>query len=122
MAKPMIHARSSARKFGGVPDDYFDIHEMMDSSKAALADHRHRAIFHSSFGCYIIQHIFGVERTNSDGKLYSPRDIAEQHIIEDLGRIPAVSDYLKNMQVQPWMGGPKYRNKDIKEIEAHYHG
>lgn len=123
MAKPMLHARSSARKFGGVPEDYIDIHEKMDSSKASFADHRHRAIFHSSLGCYLIQDIFGIERINSDGKPYSPRDVAEQHIIEDLGRIPPVSDYLNNMTLQPWMGGPKTRNKDIKLIqEALYHG
>lgn len=123
MAKPMIHARSSARKFGGVPEDYLDIHEKMDSTKAAFADHRHRAIFHSSFGCYLIQDIFGVERTNSDNRLYSPRDVAEQHIIEDLGHIPPLSAYLSNMQLQQWMGGPKLRNKDITQIqEALYHG
>ncbi len=30
MAKPWIHAVSSAKKFGGVPEDYFDIHNLMD--------------------------------------------------------------------------------------------
>lgn len=121
MAKPIKHARSSAHKYGGVPEDYLDIHEMMDSSKAVMADHRHRSIFHSSFGCYIIEYIFGIERTNSAGKRYSPRDIAEQHIIEDLGKIPPLSAYLNNMTLQPWMGGPRTMNKDLKEINQLYY-
>lgn len=33
---PYIHAELSAKRFGGVPEDYLDIHELMDSSKAAF--------------------------------------------------------------------------------------
>ena len=40
MAKPWIHAVSSAKRFGGVPDDYLAIHEFMDSSKSTIADMR----------------------------------------------------------------------------------
>lgn len=115
--KPFKHAKSSAKKYGGVPEDYMDIHDFMDSSKAHIADHRHRAIFHSSFGCYIVEKIFGNTRVNSDSKEYSVRDIAEQHIIEDLGRIPTVQDYLSNMEIQPWMGGNlKTRNFKAKDL------
>jgi hypothetical protein len=102
--KPHIHATSSAKRFGGKPEDYHDIHQFMDSSKAHIADHRHRAIFHNSFGCFIVESVFGITRVNSAGKVYSTRDIAEQHIIEDLGHIPTVQDYLRHMEIQPWMG------------------
>ena len=36
--KPFIHAKNSAKKFGGSYLDYLPIHNEMDSSKAALPD------------------------------------------------------------------------------------
>ena len=50
MAKSDKHAESSAKQYGGSLEDYLEIHEMMDSSKSAHADNRHRVIFHSAFG------------------------------------------------------------------------
>lgn len=38
MSKPIIHAQSSARKFGGKPQDYEPIHAFMDCSKGVIAD------------------------------------------------------------------------------------
>ena len=93
MAKPFIHAQNSASKYGGKPEDYLDIHNFMDSSKAHIPDARHRALFHNSFGCFIVEQVFGITRINSDGNTYSTRDVAEQHIIEDLGTIPTVQAY-----------------------------
>lgn len=49
LAKPHIHSRSSAKKFGGKWEDYLDIHEFMDSSKGGIADYRHRALAHNSW-------------------------------------------------------------------------
>lgn len=103
--KPFLHAKISVKKFGGKAEDYLDIHNFIDSSKACMPDVRHRAVLHSAFGCFLVEQMFGVTRTNSDGKEYSPRDVAEAHIIEDLGFIPTVEQYLNNMQVQPWMSG-----------------
>jgi hypothetical protein len=116
MSKPWIHAKSSSRKYGGVPDDYIDIHQFMDSSKASLADVRHRALLHSSFGCFITEKVFGVVRKNSDGKEYSVRDIAEDHCMEDLGFIPSVEKWLGNMTIQTWMGGPCNKNDREKKF------
>ena len=61
MAKSDKHAESSAKQYGGSLEDYLEIHEMMDSSKSAHADNRHRVIFHSAFGAYLIQKIFGMD-------------------------------------------------------------
>lgn len=61
MAKPWTHAKSSAKKFGGIDSDYIDIHNMMDSSKSIIADNRHRTIFHSSFGILLIEKLFGID-------------------------------------------------------------
>lgn len=63
MAKPIIHARSSARRYGGEPEDYLPIHDLMDSSKAAFPDNRHRALTHNSWFFFIVEKIFGHEIT-----------------------------------------------------------
>ena len=63
MAKPHIHAVSSAKRYGGSPDDYLDIHQFMDSSKGAIADNRHRALTpHSWFLSVVLERVFGVKR------------------------------------------------------------
>jgi hypothetical protein len=103
--KSFLHARVHAKKYGGIPDDYVDIDDFIDSSKQAVADVRHRAILHSAFGCFIVEKVFGRTRVNSDGKTYSPRDIAEDHIQQDLGFIPTMEQYLNNMTVEKWMSG-----------------
>jgi hypothetical protein len=54
--------------------------------------------------------------TNSDGKLVQVRDIAEHHCIEDMGRIPTVSDYLDGLPMYEWLGGKRGRLK-IKLVD-----
>lgn len=115
--KPYIHAKSSAKRYGGVPEDYLPIHDFMDSSKAHIADVRHRALFHSTFGCFIVEKVFGTVLTNSDGKEYSVRDVAEDHILEDLGRIPTVFEYFEGMPIQQWMGGQSKSIRRVMEFE-----
>lgn len=44
------HARISAKKYGGAPQDYQELHDFIDSSKAALGDVRHRALLHNTMG------------------------------------------------------------------------
>lgn len=105
MSKPYIHALSSAKKYGGRFEDYMPIHEFLDSSKSIIADNRHRAILHSSFGIFILVRVFGETFVNSDGKIISTRDIGEQHILEDFGGrfIPSAQDYLEKMDYVEWM-------------------
>jgi hypothetical protein len=86
MSKALVHARSSAKRWGGKAEDYLPIHERMDSSKSAHAEVTHRCVFHSAFGIYIIEDIFGRTLINSDGKEVFVRDVAEQHVLEDLAR------------------------------------
>ena len=106
MSKPYIHAESSVKKFGGKPEDYLDIHMLLDSSKEAFPDLRHRALTHNSwFITTILERIFGVTRVNSDNKRYLVRNIGEQHVMEDFRMlfIPSVQDYLGEMEVRDWM-------------------
>jgi len=109
--KPYLHAKVHAKKYGGVPEDYIDIDNFIDSSKASVPDVRHRAILHSSFGCFIVEQVFGITRVNSEGKVYSPRDVAEDHIIQDLNFIPTMEQYLNNMSIEPWMSGTEKHNR-----------
>ncbi len=123
MAKPWVHAVSSARRFGGDAEDYLEIHNHLDATKSAFADNRHRAITHNAW--YIgpggpLEIAFGVTVTNSDGKRISVRTIAEQHIMEDFGGfIPTLQDFLCEMEYKPWMNGqgePPSRSKCMKRV------
>ena len=103
--KPYLHAESSAKKFGGVPNDYLKIHCWFDQTKAHFPDNRHRAVTHHTQGIFEAERIFGITFENSDKKIISTRDIGEQHVLEDLGFIPTLSDYLYQMTYQNWMHG-----------------
>lgn len=112
MSKPWIHAQSSVRKYGGKPEDYIEIHNLMDSSKGCIGDNRHRALTHNSWFIGAdgpLERIFGVVITNSAGKQVSVRDIGEQHILEDFGMrfIPTAQDYLQEMESKSWMSNGK---------------
>lgn len=111
--KPFEHGRVSVKRFGGKPEDYQKIHDWFDQTKAHFPDMRHRALLHSSFGIYLCEQLFGVNLENSSGKLVSVRDVAEQHVIDDMGRIPTVQDYLEGMPFYEWLGGPKRVRKTI---------
>jgi uncharacterized protein related to proFAR isomerase len=112
--KPHIHAKNSVKKYGGRIEDYMPIHEAIDSSKSSHATVKHRAVFHSAFWIYLIERIFGATFSNSDGKTISVRDVAEDHVIEDLGRIPSLDEYLNAMKIEPWMGGPSRKRHFVK--------
>lgn len=129
MAHPMVHAESSARRYGGVPEDYLPIHDLIDSSKAVFPDNRHRALTHNSWFFFIVEKVFGheigltcptcgrkscwylsdCEDCKPDGRYHARRAktryVCEQHVLEDFGGkfIPTASDYLEGMEFQDWM-------------------
>ena len=106
--KPFDHAKNSVRKFKcGTIEDYLPIHDFMDSSKMCLPDMRHRALLHHSFGIFVAERVFGTTITTSDGKQVCVRDIAEQHVIEDVGYIPTVEDCFEGMPVNDTVGARK---------------
>ena len=114
--KPLYHAKLSVKKYGGKVEDYLEIHNFIDSSKSSLPDVRHRAILHSSFGIFIVEQVFGVYIVNSNGKEVNTRDIAEEHVIQDLGMIPTVENWLTKMPIEPWMAGDR-KNHQKKVID-----
>jgi hypothetical protein len=100
---PYHHALSSVSKHGGCVEDYLPIHHWFDESKAFFPDVRHRALRHHAEGIFLCERIFGSVVTNSDGKVIPTRFLGEQHVLEDLGRIPTVQDWLECLVPQPWM-------------------
>lgn len=104
MAHAEYHAISSARKWGGIPDDYLPIHRWFDATAYHLGgDNRHRAIRHHSLGVQWAEEVFGSTIVNSEGHRVMVRYIGEQHCIEDLGRVPTMADWLREMTLKPWM-------------------
>jgi hypothetical protein len=118
MAHPYHHAISSARKWGGEPEDYQKIHDWFDESKAHMADFRHRALRHHTEGIFMAERLFGVTIVNSAGRVVPVRYIGEQHVKEDLGRIPTVADWLSNIKTEGWMlGRGKNLERELAETE-----
>lgn len=126
MANPYHHACSSAKKWGGVPEDYQHIHDWFDESKMMMADFRHRALRHHAEGIFMCERIFGhaIQISGSKplrwfekfaaffgakiktGRMIPVRWIGEQHVKEDCGFIPSMEDWFKHIKPQKWMGEP----------------
>lgn len=117
MGTPLLHAKSSVRKHGGSVEDYLPIHKWLDSTKGTYANFKHRAILHNSFGMLLAEQVFGDYIVNSHNKQVEVRQIAYEHIVEDCGFVPTVEDWLKGMQVQPWMMKSDETRKVKSEIE-----
>jgi hypothetical protein len=114
MANPLIHSKSSVKRWGGKVEDYIAIHELIDSPKATMNNNSSRALTHNTWFAYtIIPKIFGYNIVNSDGRSVDTVDIAMLHIAEDFRMkfVPTPQDYLKHMVVQPWF------NNGVKDIE-----
>ena len=106
MANPLIHSKSSVKRWGGKVEDYINIHILLDSPKECMNNNASRALTHNTwFAYHIIPKIFGYNIVNSDGRSVDVVDIAMLHIAEDFRMkfVPTPQDYLKHLQVQPWM-------------------
>ena len=116
MANPLHHSMSSVKKYGGMVDDYIDIHSWFDESKSHSADPRHRALRHHSQGIFDCEDKFGKYLTNSDGKQIPVRFIGEQHVREDCGgRIPSWVDWMQEIEFKPWMNKSQSLSKEFQK-------
>ena len=68
MAHPLLHSKSSVRKWGGNIEDYIHIHAWFDETKAWLGNSAHRLWRHHSEGIFECEAKFGKSFKNSDGK------------------------------------------------------
>lgn len=110
------HAKISARKFGGKPEDYVKLHKLMDSSKHQFPHFLHRIFSHNTWFIQVIDDLMGPVITNSEGKEVSVRDILHAHLREDHnGKCPTIQDWMDNIQLKeghsPWVNRP-----DPKEL------
>jgi len=118
MANPLIHSKSSVKRWGGKVEDYIAIHELIDSPKASMNNNSSRALTHNTWFAYtIIPKVFGYNIVNSDGKSVDTIDVAMLHIAEDFRMkfVPTPQDYLKHLEVQKWMCNGV---KDVENPEA----
>ncbi len=83
MSHPWEHAKSSARKWGGKPEEYMVYHEWFDETKAWIGHSKHRMFRHHSEGIFEMESIFGVSFVNSDNRVVYTRYVGEQHVKED---------------------------------------
>ncbi len=98
MAHPYEHAKSSAKKFGGIPSDYIEIHEWFDATKAWIGHSKHRMFRHHSEGIFELEKLFGVSFINSDGRTVYTRYVGEQHVREDCNNyVPSAKEWITNI-------------------------
>jgi hypothetical protein len=95
---PVKHCFISAKRWGGKPEDYYEIHSFIDHTKSLCSDIRHR-ILHTLWGVnHLVIPIFGHTLFNSDGKGVDVKDLCERdHLIVDYHSkfIPTLSDFVE---------------------------
>lgn len=113
MATPYHHALSSVKKWGGTVETYLPVHEWFDASKELHGDFRHRALRHHTQGVFECERVFGTTLALPDGRRVPVRWVAEQHVVEDLGWLPGLSDWLRHLRPQPWMNRPRRLSREL---------
>jgi hypothetical protein len=103
---------SSAKRFGGEAEDFLAIHRFFDQAKEMHGDFRHRALRHHTQGIFECERVFGATITNSNGRIIPVRWIAEQHVMEDFGFLPTLSDWLVCIRPRPWMTRSRRLSED----------
>jgi hypothetical protein len=95
--KPLQHAQISAKTYGGAWTDYIEIHNLLDSSKAACAHFKHRFLLHHAEGIDLAVRLFGEQITNNEGQIIPTRQILTDHLIEDVGSIVSIEDWANGL-------------------------
>jgi hypothetical protein len=62
-------------------------------------------VLHNAWGIHLAVDVFGDFIVNSAGRRVFVKEIGEQHVLEDLGFIPSLSDCLTGLKLEPWMAG-----------------
>lgn len=118
MAHPYHHAVSSARRFGGPPEAYIALHSWFDATKELFGDFRHRALRHHTHGIFEAERVFGttlsITMKSGEVKQIPTRLVAEQHVIEDMGRLVTAADWLRCIRPDPsWMNRPRKLSREL---------
>ena len=95
MAHQILHAKSSAKKFGGKWEDYIHLHNWLDETKGWVGHSIHRMFRHHSEGIFEMEKIFGTSFQNSEDKIVYTRYVGEQHVLEDCyNYIPSAKEWI----------------------------
>lgn len=106
MAHYHYHCISSANGYGGQPEDYTAIHKWMDRGRTGTNRLLHRMLAHHTQGIADAVALFGDTITISTGRKVPTSLLAEQHIVEDLGFVPTLDDYLELLHCPRWASRP----------------
>ena len=115
MSHAFYHATSSANAFGGVAEDYLDIHAWFDRSRGGTSSILHRMLAQHTAGIQDAVARFGSTITISTGRKVPVSLIGEQHITEDLGFVPTLDDYIGMMTC------PRWASKRAKLLHRRFH-
>jgi hypothetical protein len=115
MAHPLYHSRASVYRYGGRSEDYLPLHSFLDQTKALIADCRHRLILHNAWGIEIAVARFGAEVAG-----VPTADLATDHIIEDLRRVPTLADSIP-VQPEAWWSGGQLLEDELETLTLSNH-
>ena len=113
------HSRLSVRKFGGIEEDYIHIHKFIDSSKLFYYNFKHRLLLHNLYGVEIVTQKFGNIIANTDNVIILIRDIAIEHLKEDLnGYVPTLNEWLieNDKELSKAISLPIIDNDEVREF------
>jgi len=93
-----IHARNSARRYGGSFLDYLHIHRFMDQGKAELGDIRHRLLTHNTWFISLAERTLGSNVPIPYVGTVPTRTILEDHVREDMGgHLPTLEENFRGI-------------------------
>lgn len=115
--KPLQHAQISQKNHGGTWQDYIEIHNFLDSSKASCAHFKHRFFLHHVEGVELGVKLFGQSVVNSDEKPIETRQLLTEHLIEDVGTLVTVEDWARDLLPNENDSFYKYLAKKRDQIE-----
>lgn len=116
--KPLQHAQISRKTYGGCWQDYIEVHNFLDSSKAACAHFKHRFLLHHREGIEWGAEIFGETVINSEMHGVSTRRILTDHLIEDLGKVAAIDDWARALYPDEMDSFYKFLSRRRELIES----
>jgi hypothetical protein len=73
---------------------------------------------HHSHGVFECERLFGTTLELSTGRTIPLRWVAEQHVVEDVGCIPTLGDWLSCIQPRPWMTRSRRLSEDLQKEET----
>jgi hypothetical protein len=67
-------------------------------------------------GVFETERVFGTTLLLSGGRVIPVRWVGEQHVREDLGRIPSLADWLRRIAPEPWMTRSRRLSEEIENL------